>query len=283
MSSPSSNIPAGESPHPLSESAQPEQSVGRPIVTVRTGLGLGLLYVLTRILGMVYPPFEDATGALLNGVVAPLTLGAIIATAYFTKTLSDTTDKLREVGDEQRKLMAGQLIAMKAEGERAQKTLDQIQRAFLLAHPARLIATNRTVRALPTNEAISTVAFSCDVMNRGDSAAFIVECSICIFLLAHGSFLPNEPAYANWYDERLEGLRLDPGEWETPSCPCTDPGVYACLTKPGLVPGRIIVLGYVRYEDEARSRRKKLGFCYAQEPASQQWVETGGDAYNYAF
>lgn len=88
--------PSGESgKHP----AETNQQQPRRVFPVRTALDLGLLYILGRLLAVTWPTFGEFAKAFFEGANPLLTTGAILATAWFTKTLWESTDEMRRGND----------------------------------------------------------------------------------------------------------------------------------------------------------------------------------------
>jgi hypothetical protein len=79
--------------------ARPRKKNATPVLSTRSAIDLGGLYVAGWVLAKVYPAFGSFASDIFAGLGPFLTLAFIGATAWFTQTLSDSTNQIRDGAD----------------------------------------------------------------------------------------------------------------------------------------------------------------------------------------
>ena len=149
MSESSPGTSVQQSLHKTEERTRADQKQTRRVFPTRSALEVGLLYALGRLLAVVYPPFGAFAGEFFSGLNPLLTTGAILATAWFTKTLWQSTDEMRR-GNE-------------AALSHLKESSEQELRAYVFP---------RKVRTVPGTPLAALAAYAVQVKNSGKTPAF---------------------------------------------------------------------------------------------------------------
>lgn len=194
------------------------------------------------------------------------------------------------LGHRQWRTMVAQKDAMDIQAGWLQSTdkrlgeqLELAHKEFILSHQPRFIIIDRSFEPdIPAAHGPPVGVMNFSAINDGGSTAFVVECNYTSFILPKSDSLPPVPPYGRDLREPLTGERMQKGDW-IPFQHIVDESssLYYHWARVSKDDGRIILLGYISYEDDIQSR-KKLGFCYAFNPVDLSFIEMGGPNYNYS-
>jgi hypothetical protein len=284
MSDPSSGSLSAKPSDQPAESTQPENKPGRLTGKIRLAVDVAGLAVASGVLAWIYPPYGHAIKGAIDGLNPYLTLGAIVATAYFTKTLSDISDEQRKIADAQRIAMRQQVEWMEAADKRLGEQIKLARDEFDATHRPKLKVRNVTFRFPADGTGIEQrdrgqIEFY--VVNVGSTYAIIIE--VCVALDRERNPWPNQliaggPRYhldlassehrillhgeswiGKYRDEKLWS-RLSPGPSD------------------GLPPWHFV--GYIRYTD-ARDTIRRVSFCLRYDNTTRRFVRVDDPDFAY--